>query len=121
MKNPSLEIINSSVNKIQGAFLSRSELGLYSLVINLESKYLDYRIQSGFKFDENNKIDKHTIEFHFEGADDEGESRVILSTDDMPMKNLHRLEESDGDQLLIHFIPNEMLLKQEVIASVKID
>lgn len=114
MNNPTLTIKQTEHNQIQSACLTKNEFGFYALIVNLKSKFLDYRIYAG-----RTPQNKDMLAVHFEGADDKGESVVTLLVEPGTMSRLHRLEEMDGDQLILQFIPTNMLLKHEVVVAVK--
>ena len=89
--------------------------GIKSLIINMPEKYMDYYTCINFARDANGRpiIDEHVFEFLLESKDLNGFKEPYLyakATIDFDSRKYHKLEEQEKSQIVVYFIPREMLL-----------
>ena len=86
--------------------------GIISLIVNMPEKYMDYYTCINFARDTNGRpiIDEHVFEFFLESKDLNGFKELYAkATIDFDSRKYHKLEEFEKDQIVVYFIPKEML------------
>ena len=86
--------------------------GIISLIVNMPEKYMDYQTCINFARDTNGRpiIDEHVFEFFLESKDLNGFKELYAkATIDFDSRKYHKLEEFEKDQIVVYFIPKEML------------
>lgn len=86
--------------------------GIVQLIINTPERWMYYRTLVTFKRDTNGApINEQQFTIELSDIDDEFGTIETLNIDfDFDYKKYHKLEEQDKDQIVIYFVPKEMLL-----------
>lgn len=88
--------------------------GIIQLIVNTSERWMEYQTHISFKRDVNDKpIPEQQFTIELLDMDSEGEWCVAetMNVDfDFDHRKYHKLEEQNKDQIVIYFIPKEMLL-----------
>ena len=92
----------------------KHDSGIISLIINTPKRWMDYWVCIDFKRDENDKPinGEYVAAVYLRDPDKEFSTRELFVEVgiDFDYRKYHQLEEQEKDQLVIYFIPMEMLL-----------
>ena len=96
----------------------KHDSGIISLIINTPKRWMDYWVCIDFKRDENDKPinGEYVVAVYLRDPDKEFSTRELFVEVgiDFDYRKYHQLEQQEKDQLVIYFIPMEMLLWNDI-------
>lgn len=94
--------------------LTYHDSGIISLVVDTPKRWMDYWVCIDFKRDENDRPikDEHIIAVYLRDPEKEFSQRELFVEVeiDFDYRKYHKLEEVEKDQIVVYFIPMEMLI-----------
>lgn len=88
--------------------------GIVQLIVNTPERWMEYQTLTTFKQDKDGKpIPEQQFTIELLNIDQDGEwcvTETINIDFDFDYKKYHKLEQQEKDQIVIYFIPTEMLL-----------
>lgn len=90
----------------------KHDSGIISLIINTPKRWMEYQTLITFKRDVNDRpIQEQQLTIELYSSTRDFHLVDTLNVDfDFDHKKYHRLEEAEKDQIVVYFIPTEMLL-----------
>lgn len=90
----------------------KHDSGIISLIVNTPERWMEYQTLITFKRDVNDRpIQEQQLTIELYSSTRDFHLVDTLNVDfDFDYKKYHRLEEAEKDQIVIYFIPTEMLL-----------